>query len=246
MTVHPSRAASHRIASQEKDKLVAEVMRYVLFSQHKDGAPVQRSKISELITTLSPTLKRVNLAGYVIAQAQVKFVKVFGMEMKELSRMAHKKTGKDRTNAPTDPGKEYILKSTLPAAARKRWVDRAEDNAAKAFCITVCALVSISGGMIEEDALRKHLASLGVHQDDEDHPKLGNAKAAIARLCKQRYIMREKASAGGGEDGRDRYGYVLAERALDELGQDGVDAFVQGIMKGAGDDEGEQETGAAA
>ena len=84
MTVHPSRAASHSIASQEKDKLVAEVMRYVLFSQHKDGAPVQRSKISELITTLSPTLKRVNLAGYVIAQAQVKFVKVFGMEMKEL------------------------------------------------------------------------------------------------------------------------------------------------------------------
>ena len=36
-----------------------------------DGAPVQRQKLSELVTRLSPQLKRANVASYVIAQAQL-------------------------------------------------------------------------------------------------------------------------------------------------------------------------------
>jgi hypothetical protein len=42
--------------------------------------------------------------------------------------------------------------------------------------MTVCSLVSISGGQIEEGQLWRHLASMGVRHDDEAHPKFGNTK----------------------------------------------------------------------
>ena len=169
---------------QEKDKLVGEVMRLMLFSQYKDSAPVQRGKISELISQLCPQLKRANLASYIIAQAQLKFAQVFGYEMKELDRMQQKKMGNSRAANQSEPTKEYVLKSMLPAKARRRWIDQPGELPARAFCMTVCSLVSISGGQIEEDQLWRHLASLGVRHDDEAHPKLGNTKAALAKLIK--------------------------------------------------------------
>ena len=216
-------------------------MRLMLFSQYKDNAPVQRNKISELISQLCPQLKRSNLSSYIIAQAQVKFALVFGYEMKELERMQQQKTGNKRVVNQSEPTKEYVLKSMLPAKARRRWIDQPGELATRALCMTVCSLVSISGGQIEEDQLWRHLSSLGVSPDDDAHPKFGNTKAALAKLVKQRYLMREKltvaptaAVVAANGDGGDKYGIVLAERALDELGQEGVDAFVAGVMQGAG------------
>ena len=212
----------------------------MLFSQYRDGAPVRRTTISELITSLLPTVKRANVTAYVVAQAQVKFNQIFGYEMKELDRVTAKKGAAARTLTTAEPQKEYVLKSMLPAKSRRRWIDQSGDLAWRGFCVTVCSLVSISGGQIEEQALWKHLASMGVHQEDEVHPKLGNPKAALARLLKQRYLLREKIAAPA-DQGGDLYGLSLAERALDELGKNNVDAFVRGVMEGD-----ENEEGAAA
>jgi hypothetical protein len=219
-------------------------MRTMLFMQHRDGAPVQRQKLSELVTRLSPQLKRANVASYVIAQAQLKFAQIFGYEMKELERVQAKRSGAGRgAVVASEPTKEYVLKSMLPARLRREWVDQPEELAERGFCVTVCALVSIAGGKIEEDALWKHLRALGVHPEDEAHPKLGNARAALARLQKRRYLIRERLGRdedGGGE----KYALALAERALDEFGQEGVDAFVQEVMRGENeDDQGEEDGG---
>ena len=223
---------------------MAEVMRLMLFSQYRDGAPVQRAKISQLLSQLCPQLKRINLASYVIAEAQVKFALVFGYEMKELERMQQKKTGSRVLNQ-SEPVKEYVLKSMLPAKSRRRWIDQPADLAWRAFIMTVCSLVRISGGQIEEGTLWKHLAALGVRQDDNAHPKFGNTKAALDRLIKQRYLIREKLSVANSADG-DSYGLALAERALDEFGQEGVDAFVQKVMQGEGTDDPAENGDAAA
>ena len=143
----------------------------------------------------------------------------------------------------SEPTKEYVLKSMLPARLRREWVDQPEELAERGFCVTVCALVSIAGGKIEEDALWKHLRALGVHPEDEAHPKLGNARAALARLQKRRYLIRERLGRDE-ERGEEKYALALAERALDELGQEGVDAFVQEVMRGENeDDQGEEDQG---
>jgi hypothetical protein len=76
---------------------------------------------------------------------------------------------------------------------------------------------------------------MGLRRDDEAHPKLGDAKAALARLIKKRYLIREKLHGATNEAGGDAYGVTLAERAKDEIGVDGVEKFVAGIMRGAED-----------
>jgi hypothetical protein len=40
---------------------------------------------------------------------------------------------------------------------------------------------------------------LGVKPDDEAHPVLGNAKTALAKLMKQRYLIREKLQGSNNE-----------------------------------------------
>jgi hypothetical protein len=106
--------------------------------------------------------------------------------------------------------------------------------------MVVVALVSVSGGEIEEDTLWKHLGKLGVRQDDESHPKLGNVRKLLDKLCVQRYLMREKDI----KEGQDKFKYSAAERAEDELPQEKVDKYVIEMMRGH-DDEDETENAAA-
>ena len=190
-----------RVSDEERDALVAEVMRLMLFSQYRDGAPVPRADISKLVSSHSQAR---GLTSWIIAQAQVRFMGIFGYEMKELSKTAARKTGAARAAAlDAEPPKVYVLKSALPASARQRWVDRSADHAKRGFCMTVCALVHMSGGTLPEDRLWQHLEAMGVRRDDAAHPKLGDARAALARLVKKRYLIREKlhgaTDAAGGD-----------------------------------------------
>lgn len=211
-------------------------MRYMLFSQYRDGAPVTRTKLSEHLSKIAPELKRAKVSSYIVAEAQVKFNEIFGIEMKELSRKAQKKTGAARTNLQaSEPTKEYVLKSLLPSKIRRQFIDREEDHTFRGFVMAVVALVSVSGGEIEEQVLWKHLAKLGVRHDDEAHPKLGNVRDTLNKLCLQRYLMKEK---GVGSDGKDTFRYSLAERAMDELPTEKVDKYVLELMRGHNDEDG--------
>jgi len=237
---HPDSHFPHHRRQQEKHKLVSEVMRYMLFSQYRDGAPVQKPKLSEHLSKVAPELKRAKVSTYVIAEAQVKFNEIFGVEMKELSRKQQKKTGAARTNMQvSEPTKEYVLKSLLSSKFRRQFIDRPEDHTFRGFVMVVVALVSVSGGEIEEDTLWKHLGKLGVRQDDESHPKLGNVRKLLDKLCVQRYLMREKDI----KEGQDKFKYSAAERAEDELPQEKVDKYVIEMMRGH-DDEDETENAA--
>ena len=93
------------------------------------GAPVQKPKLSEHLSKVAPELKRAKVSTYVIAEAQVKFNEIFGVEMKELSRKQQKKTGAARTNMQvSEPTKEYVLKSLLSSKVRRQFIDRPEDH----------------------------------------------------------------------------------------------------------------------
>ena len=124
----------------------------MLFAQYRDGAPVTRTKLSEHLSKIAPELKRAKVSSYIVAEAQVKFNEIFGIEMKELSRKAQKKTGAARTNLQaSEPTKEYVLKSLLPSKMRRQFIDREEDHTFRGFVMAVVALVSVSGGEIEEN-----------------------------------------------------------------------------------------------
>lgn len=70
---------------QEKDKLVAEVVRYVLFkTENNNGCPIKREELAQIITKRN--YKQRNLPAYVIDEARSKLSSIFGYEMRELQR----------------------------------------------------------------------------------------------------------------------------------------------------------------
>ena len=74
-----------------------------------------------------------------------------------------------------------------------------------------------------------------MRHDDEAHPKLGNVRETLNKLCLQRYLMRERDV---GSDGKDTFRYSLAERAMDELPTEKVDKYVLELMRGHNDEDG--------
>ena len=117
------------------------------------------------------------------------------------------------------------------------FVDQPDEHPNRALTMTVLSLISIAGGSLSEDALWKQLETLGVHADDENHPKFGNVRNTLGGLIKQRYLIREKTV---GNDG-DKYNLELAEVALNEVGQENIDKFVSHIMQGAWNEDDDNE-----
>jgi len=72
---------------QEKDKLVGEVIRYVLFKSHQtSGCPIKREELTQIITK---NYSQWSLPALVISEARVKISSIFGYQMKELLRSHH-------------------------------------------------------------------------------------------------------------------------------------------------------------
>lgn len=70
---------------QEKDKLVGEVIRYVLFkTEQSSGCPIKREDLTQLIT--GKNYRQRNLPAFIINEARKKLEEIFGYEMKELQR----------------------------------------------------------------------------------------------------------------------------------------------------------------
>ena len=69
---------------QEKDKLVAEVIRYVLFKTHQNsGCPIKREELTQLVTK---NYRHRFLPGLIINEATQKLSSIFGYELRELQR----------------------------------------------------------------------------------------------------------------------------------------------------------------
>ncbi|RZC87753.1 hypothetical protein C5167_028206 [Papaver somniferum] len=72
------------ISIEEKDKLVADVIRYVLFKNHQtSGCPIKREELTSIITK---TYRQRALPALVINEARDKLSSIFGYELKELQR----------------------------------------------------------------------------------------------------------------------------------------------------------------
>jgi len=219
-----------RMSAEERDGLVAEVMRYVLFSAHKEnGAPVTRTKIGECIAAKGGAGGKARGGSYVVALAQKRFLEIFGFEMVECARAQsrNRKAPKTIEAASAVPLKCYALRSVLPAHMRRKFVDKAEEAPERGLAMVVAALVQIANGCIHEDALFEQLAKLGIDKDAM-HPTFGDVQELLGHLVKRRVFMRERAAH---DDPSQGYCFELAEGAVALIGYENIDKFVTDVMR---------------
>ncbi|KAL2645080.1 hypothetical protein R1flu_012667 [Riccia fluitans] len=213
------------LSDEETKKLVAEVMRYMLFKNYQQpGVPVSRVDLVSLITK---NYKQRYLPSHVIVMAQKKLADVFGLEMKELCRIrSQTKTGRGSLIDRQAETKEYVLRSKVPADLRKEYIDTPESAALNSFAATVIGIIKCAGEKCPEEVLWQNLKRLNIREDDTNHPTFGNVKNTVETLTKQRYIQKEKLTTAEG----DGFVYELAERALDEQCLNGLNSFMTSIM----------------
>ncbi|XP_050378970.1 uncharacterized protein LOC126796240 [Argentina anserina] len=200
------------ISVQEKDKLVAEVIRYVLFkTHHNSGCPIRREELTQLITK---SYRQRNLPVMIINEAITKLSTIFGYEMRELQRArpsSNNHQGRSSQQGAAEAAKTYVVMSKLPAEVYKKYVEDVDTAHRTGFTFVVLSIVHISGGKISEENLWQHLKRIGLDETNESHPVLGNTKQALEALVQQRYLQKDKQS---GPEGNTLI-YELAERALD-------------------------------
>nr|AAD46004.1 F21H2.2 [Arabidopsis thaliana] len=226
------------ISKEETDKLVSEVIRFILFKFHQSsGTPIKREDLTQIVTK---NYRQRNLATHVINEAKKKLSNVFGYDLKELQRARSSSTGQSRLpqSQSSVDSKSYVLVSELPLEVFKKHVVDETTSPVTGFTFVVLAIVQLAGGKIPEvreqscrvevkKTLWHHLKRMGLHENDEHNPVFGNNKQTLETLVQQRFLQKEKVS---GPEGSTLF-YDLAERALDPQVSEKVKDYISQILK---------------
>jgi len=206
------------VSTMELDKLVGDVMRYMLFKAGQNQSfPVARDKLTALVTKKYP--KKHGLGQAVVAKAQASFAKVMGMEMRELTK-----------NSPTGVAgqKFYILRSLLPQRFRDALEVRTgkEGREEKGFLLIVLMMLSLSGDEMTEDKLWEHLNLLGLEKGTR-HKVFGDPALVLGKFVRQRYVQRVPKKSDSGRV----YMYLPGENAADEVDQASLSQAISKILQ---------------
>ncbi|KAM7277299.1 hypothetical protein ACFE04_019165 [Oxalis oulophora] len=214
------------LSTEEKDKLVAEVVRYVLFKSHQNsGCPIKRDELTHLVTK---NYRYNNLPRLVIDEAKKKLSSVFGYELRELQRSRPSSNNLTRSSQQYAlDAKSYVLISRLPVEVYMTYVEDVNSAHVTGFTFVVVSIVHLAGGKIPEENLWNHLKRMGLSETDERHPVLGNIKQALELLVQQRYLQKYQTT---GPDGKILY-YELAERAQDGPVSEKIKEYISEIVK---------------
>ncbi|KAL3537012.1 hypothetical protein ACH5RR_000378 [Cinchona calisaya] len=217
------------ISNEEKDKLVGEVTRYILFkTEQSNGCPIKREELTQIIT--KKNYRQKNLPTFVINEAKSKLSSIFGYELRELQRSRPSSATQGRASSSQQYGadaKSYIIVSQLPADVYKKYVENDETSHVTGFTFVVLGIIHLAGGKITEDNLWHHLRRLGLCENEESHPILGKIKLALEALVQQRYLQKDKVS---GPEGNTLL-YEFAERALDDAIKSRIQEYISQIVQ---------------
>ncbi|XP_020238509.1 melanoma-associated antigen 2 isoform X2 [Cajanus cajan] len=214
------------ISKEEKDKLVGEVIRYMLFKTHQNsGCPIKREELTQLVTK---NYHQRNLPTFVINEAKDKLSSVFGYEMRELQRtLPSSKTQTRSSQQSVAESKSYVLISQLPPNVYEKYVVDVNTAHLSGFTFVIISVVYLAGGKIPEESLWSQMRRMGLGENEASHPVLGNVKQALELLVQQRYLQKDKVN---GPEGNTVY-YELAERALDGPMNDKIKEYISQIVK---------------
>ncbi|XP_076948719.1 uncharacterized protein LOC143621078 [Bidens hawaiensis] len=196
------------ISDEEGDKLVAEVIRYVLFKTHQNsGCPIKREELTQLVTKNYPNR---SLPAIVLNKATTKLSTIFGYDMKELQRARPSSNNQARASQSSADSKSYIITSQLDPAVYRKHIEDTRKSHLTGLTFAVIGIINLAGGKVTEESLWHHLGRLGLAQDDERNADFGSTKQALEALVQQRYLQKDKSN---GPEGLTLY-YELAERGL--------------------------------
>ncbi|XVF39523.1 hypothetical protein PTKIN_Ptkin01aG0041400 [Pterospermum kingtungense] len=213
------------ISKEEKDKLVAEVIRYILFKTHQNsGCPIKREELTQLVTK---NYNQRSFPAYIINEAKDKLSTIFGYELRELQRSRPSTNQARSSQQSVADAKSYVIISQLPAEVYRKYVEDVNTSHMTGFTFVVISLVHLAGGKIAEENLWHHLKRMGLYETDVNHPVLGNVKQVLETLVQQRYLQKDRVT---GPEGTTVF-YELAERALDGPVSERIKQYISQIVK---------------
>ncbi|KAL6565886.1 hypothetical protein OROHE_004941 [Orobanche hederae] len=154
MSAPPESFSQLDISEHEKDKLVGDVIRYVLFkTEQNGGCPIKREELTQLIT--GKGYRQRNLPAFVINEAQSKLSSIFGYEMRELQRSRASANHGRASQQSTSEAKSYIIISQLPADVYTKFVEDKSSSHMTGFTFVVVGIIHLGGGKVAEGYLQK-------------------------------------------------------------------------------------------
>ena len=139
-----------KLPSQDEiDKLVSDMMRYVMFKSYQTiSMPIRPEEFSKLVQDKGYQLR--GLSNAIIALTQERLVKTFGMELREVKRMTKKKG----SNISVSTGSYYVVISLLPIEMRKRYLTQPSLFSEKALMMIILCLLYVSFNMWNDISMK--------------------------------------------------------------------------------------------
>nr|KAJ0210933.1 hypothetical protein LSAT_V11C400214770 [Lactuca sativa] len=128
------------------DKLVAEVIRYILFKTHQHfRCPIKRDELSQLITK---NYHHRSLPNLVLNKATAKLSTIFGYNLMELQRSCPSSNNQARSSQSSTDIKSYVITTQLDPGVYKKYVEDTTKSNLTEFAFVVIGIVHLAGGKI--------------------------------------------------------------------------------------------------
>lgn len=138
----------------------------------------------------------------------------------------------------------YILTSTLPEAYRSAVIlgpsktPSADDEATYAgFYTLIIALISLSGGELSEQQLRRHLLRVNADQN----VSMDRTELILKKMERQGYVIKRVERPPLGQDGEHTITWHIGSRGKEEVGVGGVMGMTREIYGESWDEEMEKK-----
>ncbi|KAH6992557.1 MAGE family-domain-containing protein [Fusarium venenatum] len=163
-----------------------------------------------------------------LAQKQLR--EFWGMEMRELPvrekvTLQEKRQAMKSNSQPKLGSGSYILTSTLPEAYRSAAIlgpsktPSPDDEATYAgFYTLIITLISLSGGELSEQKLRRHLQRMNADQN----VSMDKTEAILKKMERQGYVIKRVERPPLGQDGEHIITWHVGPRGKEEVGLGGV------------------------
>eukprot|EP01116_Phalansterium_solitarium_P008798 TRINITY_DN22767_c0_g1_i1.p1 TRINITY_DN22767_c0_g1~~TRINITY_DN22767_c0_g1_i1.p1 ORF type:complete len:352 (+),score=107.89 TRINITY_DN22767_c0_g1_i1:40-1095(+) len=201
--------------SQERDKLVSDLMRYVLFSDLK-RTPVTKAKINEKV--LHEHKRATNM---ILSAAKEQFADIFGFDLVELpTKRSSKRVGAGSSGV-------FVLKNKLDKKETLRWDDASKKDSV--LLMTVLGIIYLQPTkVIDEESLFIQLQRLGFLPGKE-HRVFGQWEKELANMVSEQYLDRKLGEKLARLTQKKLNNYRIGPRTLVEIGQRNIIAFISHV-----------------
>ncbi|KAG0314241.1 Melanoma-associated antigen D2, partial [Dissophora globulifera] len=208
-------SSSVKIAPEDFERLVKDVVRLAVFTSHSDQA-LKRDDIRTVVAN------HTRLFDQVFEKAQERLRDVFGMELAELMT-------KGRSGQSVEKGsKSYVLRNILPVELLDNnavdWDSEVEDMG---LLMVILSLIMVREGVIYESALMSHLRRLSLL---EDNSPFGDIQKKLDVMIKRRYLERNKLEHMDESGEKVEMEYRWGARARIEFPESNVVKFIQEVF----------------